>query len=97
LALIVLDLSGFSFLGVGLRCFPCGAVVSGFSLGYLLSDLVLINRGIWRGIFAALAVVSAGYLNFVCVSSWYLMVSYVGVAYCRAMLFLRTGRNLFGE
>jgi hypothetical protein len=88
---------GFPFLGVGLRRFPCGAVLSGFSLDYLLSDLVLINRDIWRGISAALAVVSAGYLNFVCVSSWYLLVSYVSVAYCRAILFLRTGRNLFGE
>ena len=31
-------------------------------------DIILINRGIWRGIFAALKVVSVGYLNFVCVS-----------------------------
>ncbi len=66
-------------------------------LYYLLSDLVSINRDIWRGIFAALAVVSAGYLNFVCISSQYLLVSCFNVAYCRAILFLRTGRNLFCE
>ncbi len=45
----------------------------------------------------ALAVVSAGYSYFVCISSWYLLVSCFSVACCRAILFLRTGRNLFGE
>jgi hypothetical protein len=29
--------------------------------------------------------------------SQYLLVSCFSVAYCRAILFLRTGRNLFGE
>jgi len=53
LALIVLDLSGFSFLGVGLLCFPCVAVSSEYFSGNLLSDIVLINRDIWRGISAA--------------------------------------------
>ena len=33
LALIVLDLFGFSFLGVGLLCFPCVAVSSELFLG----------------------------------------------------------------
>ncbi len=61
-------------------------------LDYLLSKL-LINRDIWRGIFAALAAVSAGYLNFVCISSQYLLVFCFSVAYCRAILFPRTGRN----
>ncbi len=66
-------------------------------LDSLLSDLDLINRDIWRGISAALAFVSAGYLNFVCISSQYLLVSCFNVAYCRAILFLRTGRDLFCE
>ena len=57
----------------------------------------MINRDIWRGIFAALAVVSAGNLNVVCISSWYLLVYGFRVAYCRAILFLRTGGNLFCE
>ncbi len=65
-------------------------------LDCLLSNL-LINRDIWRGIFSALVVVFAGYLNFVCISSRYLLVSCFSVAYCRTILFLRTGRNLFGE
>ncbi len=51
------------------------------------ADIVLINRGIWRGILAALEVVSAGYLNFVCVSSRYLLVSRFSLAYYRAICF----------
>ncbi|MFN9899757.1 MAG: hypothetical protein ACK55Z_13410, partial [bacterium] len=49
----------------------------------------MINSGIWRGISAALKVVSVGYLNFVCFLSWYLLVSRFSLAY----LLLRTGRN----
>ena len=66
-------------------------------LDCLLFDLVLINRDIWRGIFAALAGVSAGYLNFVWISFSVSAGVCFCVAYCRAILFLRTGRNLFGE
>ncbi len=85
---------GFSWSRISLvigRCYlPCVAVVSVIFLGLFViwaADIVLINRCIWRGIFAALAVVSAGYLNFVCVSSRYLPVSRFSLAYCRAICF----------
>ena len=58
--------------------FFCVAVVFVIFLGLFVIwvvDIILINRGIWRGIFAALEVVSAGYLNFVCVLSCYMLVS----------------------
>jgi hypothetical protein len=62
--LIVLDLSGVSFPGYRLEVFSlwcsCFRIISLINC-YLI---LLINRDIWRGIFAALAVVSAGYLNF---------------------------------
>jgi hypothetical protein len=95
--LIVLDLSGVSFPGYRLVVFSlwcsCFLIIT-YITCYLI---LLINRDIWRGVFAALAVVSAGYLNPVCVSSRYLLVSCFRVAYCRAILFLRTGKNLFCE
>ena len=53
--------------------FDFGVVVLNFLLIFLglsviwAADIVLINSGIWRGIFAALKVVSVGDLNFVCV------------------------------
>jgi hypothetical protein len=50
--------------------------------GYLLSDIVVINRGIWRGIFAVLAVVSAGYLNFVWISFSVSAGGWYRVAWC---------------
>ncbi len=54
------------------RCyFRCVVVVFVIFLGLSViwaADITLINSGIWRGIFAALKVVSVGYLNFVCVS-----------------------------
>ncbi len=87
----------FLLLFIGMWRFPCVAVVSESFRRLLVIWSCLINRDIWRGIFAALAVVSAGYLNFVCVSSGYLLVSCFSVAYCRAILFLRTGGNLFCE
>jgi hypothetical protein len=58
--------------------FCCVAVVSVIFLGLFVIwvvDVILINRGIWRGIFTVLEVVSAGYLNFVWVLSQYLLVS----------------------
>ena len=55
--------------------------------GNLLSDIVLINSGIWRGISAALKVVCVGYLNFVCFLSWYLLVSRFSLAYFRTICF----------
>jgi len=53
----------------------------------LPADIVLINSGIWRGISAALKVVSVGYLNFVCFLSWYLLVSRFSLAYFRTICF----------
>ncbi len=84
-------------LGIGMWRFPCVVVVSESFLRLLVIRSCVINRDIWRGIYAALAVVSVGYLNFVCISSRYLPVSCFSVACCRAILFLCTGRNLFGE
>ncbi len=44
---------GFSFLGIGVWCFPCVAVVF-VSFSWITCYLSgLINRDIWRGIFAA--------------------------------------------
>ncbi len=57
--------------------------------GNLVSDIVLINSGIWRGISAALKVVCVGYLNFVCV--FYLVSA--GVSFQSGNVLLRTGRN----
>jgi hypothetical protein len=46
-----------------------------------------MSRDIWRGIFAALVVPPAEYSNFVCIISWYLLVSRFSLAYCRAICF----------
>ncbi len=88
---------GVIFLGIGGCYFLCVTVVSESFLKLFVIWSCLINRDIWRGIFAALAVVSAGYLNFVCISSRYLLVSCFSVAYCKAILFLCTVRNFFCE
>jgi hypothetical protein len=75
------------------RCyFCCVVVVFVIFLGLSViwaADIVLINSGIWRGISAALKVVSVGYLNFVCV--FYLVSA--GVSFQSGNLLLRTGRN----
>ncbi len=65
-------------------------------LDYLLSDLFDKQRhlaGNFRGVSGRLCWI----FNFVCVSSWYLLVSSFSVAYCRAILFLRTGGNSICE
>ena len=65
--------------------------------GNLLSDIVLINSGIWRGISAALKVVCVGYLNFVCFLSWYLLVSRFSLAFFRTICFFALVEILIRE
>ncbi len=96
-ALILLDVFLGYVLGIGAWCFPCVAVAL-ISFSWITCYLsCLINRDIWRGIFAA----SSGRLCWIfkCLflSSQYLLVFRFTVAYCRAILFLCTGRNLFDE
>ena len=62
--LILLNVFLGHVLGIGVWCFPCVAVVFVSFCRITCYLSCLINRDIWRGIFAALAVVSAGYLNF---------------------------------
>ena len=86
-ALVFLGLAFFGYRKMLLSlCCSCFCDISGLFVIWA-ADIVLINRGIWRGIFAALEVVSAGYLNVVCVSSRYLLVSRFSLAYCRAICF----------
>jgi hypothetical protein len=58
----------FLFLGIGMWRPYCVAFVYDSFFRIACHVIFLINRDIWRGIFAALAVVSAGYLNFVLIS-----------------------------
>ncbi len=96
--LIVLDLSGFSFSGYRLVVFffVVQLFLNHFS-DYLLSDPVDKQRhlaGNFRDVSGRLCWIFKFCLRFF---SWYLLVSSFSVTFCRAILFLRTGRNLLCE
>ena len=85
-------------MGIGGCYFSCVIVVSVIFF-WISCHLSLFDKqrhlaGNFRGVSGRLCWIFKFLSGFL---SQYLLVSCFSVAYCRAILFLRTGRNLFGE